>query len=85
MAFCWGSTRQPSVRDWCPCTAPIEDLWKCVIAVASVPSGLPIWVAAVVIGGWMGADSGSKRLGNDSIRHLLAVVLIAAGLKLVFA
>jgi hypothetical protein len=33
----------------------------------------------------MGADSGSKRLGNNSIRRLLAVVVIAAGLKLVFA
>ena len=52
-------------------------------SLASIPSGLPVWVAAVVVGGWMGADWGSKRLRNDWIRRLLAVVLIAAGLKLV--
>lgn len=49
------------------------------------PSALPYWAAAAVIGGWVGAEYGSKRLGNPAIKKLLALVLLIAGLKMIAA
>ena len=45
---------------------------------------LPIWLLVVLIGGFIGAEYGSKRLGNSTIQWLLAVVLIIGGLKMIF-
>jgi uncharacterized membrane protein YfcA len=36
-----------------------------------------------VAGGFVGAEYGSKRLGNPTIRRLLAVVLAIAGAKMI--
>ncbi len=44
---------------------------------------LPLWILLVVAGGWIGAEFGSKRLGNSSIQKLLAVVLVVAGIKMI--
>jgi hypothetical protein len=38
---------------------------------------------AAVLGGWMGAEFGSKRIGNTTVRRLLAIVLVIAGLKMI--
>ncbi len=43
----------------------------------------PLWAGAVVIGGLIGAEFGSRRLASPAIQRLLAVVLAVAGLKLV--
>ncbi len=43
---------------------------------------LPLWAIAVVIGGYVGAEYGSKRLGNPAIQRLLALVLLVAGAKM---
>lgn len=48
-------------------------------------NALPVWAIAVLIGGYIGAEFGSKRLGNPVIQRLLALVLLVAGLKLVAA
>jgi len=45
---------------------------------------LPIWLVVVVIGGLIGAEYGSKRLGNKTIQWLLAIVLIIGGIKMIF-
>lgn len=45
---------------------------------------LPIWLVVVVIGGLIGAEYGSKRLGNNAIQWLLAIVLIIGGIKMIF-
>ncbi len=45
---------------------------------------LPIWLVVVVIGGLIGAEYGSKRLGNTTIQWLLAIVLIIGGIKMIF-
>jgi hypothetical protein len=45
---------------------------------------LPIWLVVVVIGGLIGAEYGSKRLGNTAIQWLLAIVLIIGGIKMIF-
>jgi hypothetical protein len=51
---------------------------------ASLPDSLPLWATAAFIGGWIGAEYGSRRLGRVAIRRLLAVVLVLAGLKMIF-
>jgi uncharacterized membrane protein YfcA len=45
---------------------------------------LPIWLLVVLLGGFIGAEYGSKRLGNTAIQWLLAIVLIIGGIKMIF-
>ncbi len=52
---------------------------------AALPDGLPYWAVAAVAGGLIGAEFGSKRLANSSIRKVLAVVLVIAGIKMVIS
>jgi uncharacterized protein len=49
----------------------------------SLPAALPIWVTAAVIGGIIGTELGSRKLASRTLRYLLAVVLVVAGLKLI--
>jgi uncharacterized membrane protein YfcA len=53
--------------------------------ISQIPAPLPIWGIVVVIGGWIGAEYGSKRLATPLLRQLLSLVLVVAGLKMVFA
>jgi uncharacterized protein len=53
-------------------------------SIATLPAALPIWSIAAMIGGYAGAEYGSKRLGNITLRRLLALVLVIAGLKMMF-
>ena len=54
-----------------------------VAGTAAVPQHIGILVGAVLIGGWLGAEYGSRRFANPLIRRLLAVVLVFAGGKMV--
>ena len=54
-------------------------------SVANLPPAIPFWAVAVVAGGWIGAEYGSKRLAPPVLRQLLSAVLIIAGLKLIFS
>lgn len=47
-----------------------------------LPSALPYWILAAIMGGSIGAEFGSKRLSNPTIRKLLALVLLVAGAKM---
>lgn len=51
---------------------------------ATLPSHIWILGAAVLVGGWLGAEYGSRRFANPFIRRLLAVVLAVAGAKMLF-
>ena len=53
-------------------------------AVGSLPDALPLWLGAVAIGGFIGSELGSRRLPTAGVRRALAVVLVIAGLKLIF-
>lgn len=55
-----------------------------VSSVASLPAPIPVWAAAAAVGGWIGAEYGSRRLARTTLQRLLAVVLIIAALKLTF-
>jgi uncharacterized protein len=48
----------------------------------SLPYGLRYWAIAAIIGGYIGAEYGSKRLNNATIRKILALVLLFAGLRM---
>jgi uncharacterized membrane protein YfcA len=49
---------------------------------ASLPPYVAILAAAVLVGGWLGAEYGSRRFANPLVRRILAVVLAAAGGKM---
>ncbi len=51
---------------------------------ASLPPQIWILGVAVLIGGWLGAEYGSRRFANPFIRRMLAVVLAVAGAKMLF-
>lgn len=52
-------------------------------SVAQLPVNLPLWGAAAVVGGWIGATYGSRRAPPAVLRRLLALVLVVAGTKLI--
>ena len=49
----------------------------------TLPSSLWLWSIAAAAGGWLGAEYGSRRIGNRTLQQLLAVVLVIAGVKLI--
>jgi uncharacterized membrane protein YfcA len=51
----------------------------------ALPSAMPLWAGAAMIGGWLGAEYGSRRLSRLTLQRLLAVALIIAGFKLILA
>ena len=53
------------------------------VRAATLPAQVWILAVAVLIGGWLGAEYGSRRFANPLIRRILAVVLAAAGAKMV--
>ena len=50
---------------------------------AVLPMYTWILAAAVLVGGWLGAEYGSRRFANPVVRRVLAVVLALAGTKMV--
>jgi uncharacterized membrane protein YfcA len=54
-------------------------------SVRELPANLPVWAAAVLLGGWIGASYGTSKAPTPVLRQLLSVVLIVAGLKLAIA
>ncbi|HEX8130341.1 MAG TPA: sulfite exporter TauE/SafE family protein [Pyrinomonadaceae bacterium] len=49
----------------------------------ALPNALPYFAVAAIIGGIVGSEFGSRRLASVTIRRLLAVVLIVAGVKMI--
>ncbi len=50
---------------------------------AALPDHIWALAAAVLAGGWAGAEYGSRRLANPAVRRVLAAVLAIAGTKMV--
>jgi uncharacterized membrane protein YfcA len=55
-----------------------------VSRLASLPSTLPIWAGAVIVGAAIGSEVGSRRGRIVYLRAALSVVLVIAGFKLIF-
>jgi uncharacterized membrane protein YfcA len=51
--------------------------------VMALPSNVWLWIAAAVVGGILGSTLGSRRFDSLTLRRVLALVLIFAGVKLV--
>jgi len=52
---------------------------------ATLPGYVWVLIPAVLAGGWLGAEYGSRRFANPVVRRVLAVVLGLAGAKMVLA
>jgi uncharacterized membrane protein YfcA len=61
----------------------ISGLSGAVSSLGALPSALPLWLGAVAIGGVVGAEVGSRRLGTVGLRRALALVLVVASAKLI--
>ncbi|UCG86395.1 MAG: sulfite exporter TauE/SafE family protein [Gemmatimonadota bacterium] len=48
----------------------------------ALPTQLPLWAAAAVVGGLLGSELGSRYLSSKTIQRLLAVILAVAGLRM---
>ena len=53
-----------------------------VARLSSVPSALPMWAGAVVLGALVGSEIGSRRGHTLLLRRALSLVLVVAGFKL---
>lgn len=49
---------------------------------AQLPQATWLLAAAVLTGGWLGAEYGSRRFANPVVRRVLAIVLVVAGGKM---
>lgn len=56
-----------------------------VAGTAALPQSTWLLAGAVLAGGWLGAEYGSRRFTNPVVRRFLAVVLGVAGAKMVLA
>ncbi len=55
-----------------------------VSSVSLVPDGIIYWAPAALVGGWIGTQLGTRVLPIAEIRRWLSVVLLLAGLKLLW-
>ena len=55
-----------------------------VSRLASLPSTLPLWIGAVVIGAVIGSELGNRQAPTLLLRRALSIVLVIAGFKLIF-
>ncbi len=53
-------------------------------SVGSLPGFIAVLIPVVIVGGYIGAEYGSKHIATPMLRRLLAAVLVVAGLKLIF-
>jgi uncharacterized membrane protein YfcA len=53
-------------------------------SVQVLPRAIPYFAFAAIVGGLVGSEFGSRRLASVTIRRLLAVVLVVAGVKMIF-
>ncbi|MEW6180689.1 MAG: sulfite exporter TauE/SafE family protein [Chloroflexota bacterium] len=85
MLMRWGDVRQVAgVSAAFILVNSIAGLAGQISIVASLPPSIPLWGAVAVVGGWLGAEYGSRRLGSPALQRMLAVVLVIAGLKMIF-
>jgi uncharacterized protein len=81
----WAETRQASgVAAPFILVNSVAGLLGHISSVNQLPANLPVWGIAAVLGGWMGASYGSRKAPAPVLRQLLSLVLIVAGVKLVF-
>jgi uncharacterized protein len=63
----------------------ISGLLGAISSVAAGPGEMLLWAPAVIVGGLIGAEFGSRRLAPPALRKLLSLVLVVSGLKLMLS
>lgn len=53
-------------------------------SLGTLPTGLPLWLVAVGVGGLVGSVVGSRYLSDRSLRRILTLILLVSGAKLLF-
>ncbi len=51
---------------------------------SNLPTGVWAWIAAAALGGFAGSTLGSRHFNSITLRRVLSLVLVIAGLKLIF-
>ena len=54
-----------------------------VARLSSIPSELPLWAGAVIVGALVGSEIGSRQGRTLLLRRALSLVLVIAGIKLI--
>jgi uncharacterized protein len=81
--FRWGSTKEASgVAAAFILVNSIAGLLGVFSTTQALPSAFPFWAIAAMVGGFIGAEYGSRKLGSPSIQRLLSLVLLVAGVKM---
>lgn len=81
----WASTRQTlGITSAFVLVNSLAGLAGQFSAMATLPPGIWLWLTAVAVGGWLGAEFGSQRLDPRWLRRLLALVLLLGGIRLLF-
>ncbi len=84
--FRWAETKQTSgICAMFILANSIAGLAGQITKIPELPNVIWLWAFVVIIGGYIGAEFGSRKLNNPTIRKLLAVVLLIAGFKMIFA
>lgn len=85
LAMNWGTARQTAA------TTAVYNLMNSAAALMGahaawdqIPAALPIWLGAVALGGVAGAYAGSRYLPDRWLRGILAFLLLASGIKLIW-
>lgn len=82
----WADTRQAmGITSAFVLVNSIAGLAGNISLVQSLPVQIPAWLFAVGVGGWLGAELGSKRLNPMILRRWLVLVLVVAALRMIFA
>jgi uncharacterized membrane protein YfcA len=50
-----------------------------------IPFFLPVWMAVVALGGWIGSEYGARRLSPKTLHWILALILLIAGARIMIA
>jgi uncharacterized membrane protein YfcA len=86
LTFGWIATRQASavsaVFNLLNSAAALAGVWA---TMPGLPSALPWWLIAVGIGGLLGSWFGVRYLPAMALRYILAVLLLSAGVRMLFA
>jgi uncharacterized membrane protein YfcA len=86
LTFGWADARQTSavsaVFNLLNSAAALAGAWATLPA---LPGALPWWLLAVGFGGLLGSWLGLRHLPSTALRYILAALLFAAGLRMLFA
>jgi hypothetical protein len=62
----------------------IAGLSGSLMVISSLPAAIPVYAVAAGLGGWIGAEYGSRKLASQRLQQILAIILIIAGIRMLF-